>query len=62
MTDGDDYLVYETDNYRARLARETLQVLDVQPKTGEAYQLETDSAAAMYALMISLKGHSLFSS
>ena len=62
LTDGDDYLVYETDNYRARLARDTLQVLDVQPKTGEAYQLETDSAAAMYVLMISLKGHSLFSS
>ncbi len=62
LSDGDDHLVYETDNFKARLARDTLRVLDVQPKSGEAHRLETDSATAMWVLLSALRGHYLFSS
>jgi putative selenate reductase len=62
LTEGDDHLVYETDNFRARLARDTLEVLDAQSKTEGVHRLETDSAAAMWALLSGLRGHYLFSS
>ncbi len=62
LTEGDDHLAYETDNFKARLAPDTLQVLDVQPKTGDPIGLETEGAVTMWALLSALRGHYLFSS